>query len=76
MEARDAYLYMVHREVGLILQDVELIFGLPINGLPFIGIVATEVRYICERLVGPRPEEEHLKGQRVSMTWFDGLIQR
>lgn len=55
--------HMAHEEVGLTLQDIVPIFGLPIDGLSVIGIVTTKVGDMCERLLGARPKEENLKGQ-------------
>ncbi|XP_071914109.1 serine/threonine-protein phosphatase 7 long form homolog [Coffea arabica] len=58
-------------ETTVTLQDVEVLWGLPIDGPPVIGIDTThsfqELRNLCEELIGFSPMMSDFDGQRLKL---------
>ncbi|XP_030939447.1 protein MAINTENANCE OF MERISTEMS-like [Quercus lobata] len=64
------------------LQDMEVIMGVPVDGLPVVGCTSPTVnwRYVCGTLLGHRPPERELgrnkntgvmEGPRVKAKWLE-----
>lgn len=57
-------------EVTITLQDVALLMGLPVDGEPVVGITIMDWASVCQKLLGRRPGDNDLKGQRLSLVWL------
>ncbi|VFQ64341.1 unnamed protein product [Cuscuta campestris] len=67
-------------EVGITLQDVEVLLGLPVNGTPVVGSAERTKAYwvqLCEDMMGFRPDLADLTKTQIKMTaiTFIGLTE-
>ena len=71
--------HLPHGEIGITLQDIEVMLGVPIDGLPVIGKVRLDWNGLCFELPGhrppdpiPHPHENKfiLTGARIRVSWF------
>ena len=51
--------HLSHSEMTITLQDMEVIIGIPVDGLPVVGCTSPPVNWrdLCGRLLGHRPPE-------------------
>ena len=49
--------HLTHGEMGITLQDIEVILGVPVNGLPVVGKVRLDWSGSCLELLGHRPPD-------------------
>nr|KYP58575.1 Serine/threonine protein phosphatase 7 long form isogeny [Cajanus cajan] len=61
--------HMPFGECTITLQDVALLVGLPVDGLPLLGYVSADWRALCEELLGIRPTE--IKGGKIKLSWLE-----
>ncbi|KAJ8763014.1 hypothetical protein K2173_023219 [Erythroxylum novogranatense] len=57
-------------EMTITLKDVALLLGLPIDGLPVLGITYTSCKSVCERYLGRVPEAGYKSGGMVKLSWL------
>ena len=49
--------HLPHREMGITLQDIEVMLGVPVDGLPMTGSVKVDWPRLCCDLLGHRPPD-------------------
>ena len=49
--------HLLHGEIGIILQDIEVMLGVPIDGLPVTGGMKLDWLALCRELLGHRPPD-------------------
>jgi len=52
------------------LQDVSVLLGLRVDGLPLIGPTNLSWTDLCEEFLGVRPEEGELRGSMIKLSWL------
>ncbi|KAL0000066.1 hypothetical protein SO802_019668 [Lithocarpus litseifolius] len=71
--------HLLHGEMGITLQDIEVMLGVPIDGLPVTGSVKLEWPVLCRDLLGHRPPDpvlhphkniSILAGARLRVSWL------
>jgi len=62
--------HMRCRECTITLQDVSVLLGLRLDGLPLIGPTNLNWTALCEELLGVRPEEGELQGNMIKLSWL------
>ncbi|KAL0005608.1 hypothetical protein SO802_013169 [Lithocarpus litseifolius] len=71
--------HLPHREMGITLQDIEVMLGVPVDGLPMTGSVKLDWLGLCRDLFGHRPLDSishpHenmsiLVGARIRVSWL------
>ena len=50
-------LHLPHGEMGITLQDIEVMLGVPVDGLPMTGSVKLDWLGLCRDLLGHRPPD-------------------
>ena len=66
---------MHHGELTVTLQDVEVILGLPLDGIPVVArITGFSWIALCQRLLGVIPPRSAFKGHSLSMPWLSAFI--
>ena len=70
--------HLPHGEMGITLQDMEVMLGLPVDGLPVTGKTDYVWSELCEQLLGHKPppsipklNKSTLAGARIKYTWLD-----
>ena len=72
--------HLPHGEMGITLQDIEVMLGVPVDGLPVTGGVELDWPRLCLELLGHRPPDliphPHenmfiLAGVRLRVTWLE-----
>ena len=70
--------HLPHGEMGITLQDMEVMLGLPVDGLPVTGKTDYQWSELCEQLLGHKPppsipnsNKSTLAGARIRYTWLD-----
>ena len=65
--------------MGIILQDIEVMLGVPVDGLPVTGGVRLDWPVLCRELLGHRPPDpvphphenmSILAGVRIRVSWL------
>ncbi|KAH1197501.1 Serine/threonine-protein phosphatase 7 long form [Glycine max] len=57
-------------ECTITLQDVSVLLGLHMDGLPLIGPTNLNWANLCEELLGVKPQEGEIKGSVVKLSWL------
>ncbi|KAL5194777.1 Serine/threonine-protein phosphatase 7 long form [Glycine soja] len=57
-------------ECTVTLQDVSVLLGKSVDGLPLIGPTNLDWADLCEELLGVRPQEGEIKGSVVKLSWL------
>ncbi|XP_057961052.1 serine/threonine-protein phosphatase 7 long form homolog isoform X2 [Malania oleifera] len=80
--------HLPHGEATITLEDVAVLFGLPIDGKPVTGRTAGPVdgpadhqgglalRRMCERLLGVVPPDSELQGARIRMRYLEAQFRQ
>ena len=72
--------HLPHGEMGITLQDIEVMLGVRVDGLPTTGAVKMDWPMLCFQLLGYRPPDpiphphentSILAGVRLRYTWLD-----
>ena len=72
--------HLPHREIGITLQDIEVMLGVRVGGLPITGAVKMDWPTLCLQLLGHRPPDpiphphentSILARARLRFTWLD-----
>ena len=70
--------HLPHGEIGITLQDIEVMLGIPVDGLPVIGRTDLKWNEVCRELLGhepppviPNSNKSTLTGARIKYKWLD-----
>ena len=72
--------HLSHGEMGITLQDIEVMLGIPVDGLPVTGSVKLEWPALCRDLLGhlpldpvlhPHENTSILAGARIRVSWLN-----
>jgi len=59
-----------HGEATITLHDVALQLGLKIDGLLVTGFITSDVRVVCQALLGETPPDKYVKDKMIYLTWL------
>ncbi|CAN1309749.1 Protein MAIN-LIKE 2, partial [Linum perenne] len=66
--------HLIPGEATITLEDVEVLTGLPIDGVPVtVAVDRRDPGVVCEELLGARPPAGSCTGQSVKISWVKGL---
>ncbi|CAN1836323.1 Serine/threonine-protein phosphatase 7 long form homolog [Linum perenne] len=69
--------HLIPGEATITLEDVEVLTGLPIDGvLVTVAVDRRDPGVICEELLGARPPAGSCTGQSVKISWVKGMFDR
>ncbi|CAN1155684.1 Protein MAIN-LIKE 2 [Linum perenne] len=69
--------HLIPGEATITLEDVEVLTGLPIDGVPVtVAVDRRDPGVICEELLGARPPAGSCTGQTVKISWVKGMFDR
>ena len=70
--------HLPHGEMGITLQDIEAMLGIPVDGLPVTGRIDLKWNKVCRDLLGHEPlpvilnlNKSTLAGARIKYKWLD-----
>jgi len=70
--------HLPHGEMGITLQDIEVMLGISVDGLPVIGRTNLKWNQVCRELLGheplpviPNSNKSTLTGARIKYKWLD-----
>ena len=70
--------HLPHGEMGITLQDIEVMLGIPVDGLPVTGRTDLKWNKVCQELLGhepppviPNSNKSTLTGARIKYKWLD-----
>ena len=70
--------HLPHGEIGITLQDIEVMLGIPVDGLPVTGRIDLKWNKVCRDLVGheplpviPNSNKSTFTGARIKYKWLD-----
>nr|XP_023919086.1 serine/threonine-protein phosphatase 7 long form homolog [Quercus suber] len=70
--------HLPHGEMGITLQDIEVMLGIPVDGLPVTGRTDMNWSRLCQELLGhepppsiPNSNKSTLTGARIKYKWLD-----
>ncbi|CAN1268916.1 Protein MAIN-LIKE 2 [Linum perenne] len=69
--------HLIPGEATITLEDVEVLTGLPIDGVPVtVTVDRRDPGVVCEELLGARPLAWSCTGQPVKISWVKGMFDR
>ncbi|CAN1243630.1 Protein MAIN-LIKE 2, partial [Linum perenne] len=69
--------HLIQGEATITLEDVEVLTGLPTDGVPVtVAVDRRPPSVICEELLGAQPPAESITGQSVKISWVKGMFDR
>ncbi|CAN1268934.1 Protein MAIN-LIKE 2 [Linum perenne] len=69
--------HLIPGEATITLEDVEVLTGLPIDGVPVtVTVDRRDPGVVCEELLGARPLAGSCMGQPVKISWVKGMFDR
>ncbi|CAN1126810.1 Serine/threonine-protein phosphatase 7 long form homolog [Linum perenne] len=69
--------HLIQGEATITLEDVEVLTGLPTDGVPVtVAVDRRDSGVICEELLGARPPAGSCTGQSVTISWVKGMFDR
>ncbi|CAN1759556.1 Serine/threonine-protein phosphatase 7 long form homolog, partial [Linum perenne] len=69
--------HLIPGEATITLEDVEVLTGLPIDGVPVtVAVDRRDPGVVCEELLGARPPAGSCTGQSVKISWVKGMFDR
>ena len=70
--------HLPHGEMGITLQNIEVMLGIPVDGLPVTGRTDLKWNEVCRELLGHEPppvipnlNKSTLTGARIKYKWLD-----
>ncbi|CAN1832925.1 Serine/threonine-protein phosphatase 7 long form homolog [Linum perenne] len=69
--------HLIPGEATITLEDVEVLTGLPIDGVPVtVAVDRRDPGVVCEELLDARPPAGSCTGQSVKISWVKGMFDR
>ncbi|CAN1127019.1 Protein MAIN-LIKE 2 [Linum perenne] len=69
--------HLIPGEATITLEDVEVLTGLPIDGVPVtVAVDRRDPGVVCEELLGARPPAGSCTGQSLKISWVKGMFDR
>ena len=70
--------HLPYEEMGITLQDIEVMLGIPVDGLPVTGRIDLKWNEVCRELLGHEPppmisnsNKSTFTGARIKYKWLD-----